>query len=80
MCRTTIIIRKISPDRENRTPTRSGGVLLHPELPAMFYTLSRLLHGYLPKRKNNFTWCLFTIYSLAAFVVFISREIDVDVA
>ena len=25
----------------------------------MFYTLSRLLHGYLPKQKNNFTCCVF---------------------
>ena len=38
-------------------------------------TLSRLLHGYLPKRKNNFTWCLFTIHLLPAFIVLLSREI-----
>ena len=31
MHRTPVIIGKISPDRANRTPTRSGGVLLRPE-------------------------------------------------
>jgi hypothetical protein len=31
MYRTPVIIRKISPDRANLTPTRSGGVLLRPE-------------------------------------------------
>ena len=31
MYRTAVIIGKISPDRANSTPTRSGGVLLHPE-------------------------------------------------
>ena len=31
MYRTPVIIEKISPDRENRTPTRSGDVLLRHE-------------------------------------------------
>ena len=31
MYRTPVIIGKISPDRANSTPTRSGGVLLRPE-------------------------------------------------
>ena len=25
----------------------------------LFFLLSRLLHGYLPKRKKKFTWCVF---------------------
>ena len=36
------------------------------------YTLSRLLHGYLPNRKNNFTRCVFLQLPL---VVLISRDI-----
>ena len=69
MYRTPVIIGKIIPDRVNRTPTRSRGVLLRPE------ALSRLLHGYLPKRKNNFTLCVFLQIYLLPFVVLISREL-----
>ena len=47
-----------------------------PIMTGAFATSSRLLHGYLPKRKNNFTQCVFlTIYLLPQFVVLISREI-----
>ena len=57
MYRTPVIIEKISPDRANRTPTRSGGVLLRNE--GAYFTITGkvlyiipLITWLLPKTKQ----------------------------
>ena len=55
MYRTPVIIRKVSPDRANRNPKPSGGVLLRPE--GAYYTATcqsekKTSHGVSFKKKN----------------------------
>ena len=76
MYRMPVIIVKISPDGANRTPTRSGGVLLRPvdndqqrsiHYPA-YYTAT-----YQNEKVN--TRCVFLQFICKAFVVLISGDV-----
>ena len=65
MYRTPVIIGKISPDRANKTPTHSEGVLL--ALKGHIFDNDRRRSIHYPayytatcqNKKNNFTWCVF---------------------
>ena len=79
MYRTPVIIGKISPDRANRTPTRSEGNCF--PLKGLKFDRRRsyiipLITRLLAKTKKwlHMVW-LVTIYLLPSFVVLISREI-----
>ena len=78
MYRMPVIIRKISPDRANRTPSRSGGVLLRlfkimtGDVLYIILLITRLLAK--TKQKNNGV-SFYILFVTPAFVVLISKEI-----
>ena len=73
--------REIIPDRENRTPMRTGGVLLRPEgdyfpiMPGDVLYIILLITRLLVKTEKMTSNNIVTIYLLPAFIVLISRII-----